>query len=601
LTNRLSRLLRSGPALGALIALAGLGIALHLRSEVAAPPDALVVPDWALLDHTGAFHQLSRYRDRAAVVLFVHGVGCPVSRQSVPALRALRSRFSRDRVAILLLNGNPQDDRAALQQEAALLEPNLPILKDDSQLVLERLRITRTGEVFVLDPRTWHVVYRGPLDDRLHYEGARPAGGRRDYAADAVQGLLDGRAPTGKSTPAPVIGCVINTDELEASRRRPLTYTGDAAPILRERCVMCHRPGGIGPWAMDGYARVKGWAPMMREVILTRRMPPWNADPAVGRFAHDRSLTVAEQRTLVHWIDAGAPRGEGPDPLVVAADVVRQTEWPLGPPDLVVELPEQEVPASGETDYRYVRIPVTAVNDQWVRAVDLRPANRAVAHHLFAFLDYPARLRDRQPEWWRFAMNTFFAAYAPGLEPTPLPEGSGLLLPAGATFVFQLHYTSAGYATTDRPKLGLYFHREPPRLEYRVGAVAQLDLRIPPFAPDHEVQATRVLTTPVVLHDLAPHMHYRGSRFRFEAISPDGRREALLSVPRFQFAWQAIYQLQAPRRLPAGTTIVATGAFDNSPQNPANPDPSREVHWGGKSRDEMFIGYFGYTVPRVSP
>lgn len=582
--------------LAVLVVLTGINVGLFaLRGadrSTRPEPDRRIVGDFALLDQHGAFHQLSRYGRASAIVLYVYGIGCHVARQGVGVLQEVRRQFADRHVVVLMIDANPQDDRSALRAEAALLGTDIPILRDDSQLVVESLRVTRTGEAILLDPKTWRLVYRGPLDDRLQDGAARPVA-RRRYLVEALDAHLAGR-PVAVDTPA-ALGCAITPLAAGGADQREVAYASDVAPILEARCRHCHTRGGIGPWAMDGYPQIKGWSAMIREVILTGRMPPWPADPTIGRFSPDRSLGVAEKRTLVHWIEAGAPRGAGPDPLAERPPAPASV-WPLGRPAAVVDVPVQEIPASGTIDYRYVRIPTPFARDTWIRAAHFRPGNRAVMHHGFIFVEYPAGLRTREPAW-ADGMGSYFAIYAPGYDVAPFPEGSGQLLPAGSTLVFQLHYTPVGYATTDQPSLALYVHDRPPSLEYRVESAVNHDFRIPPHAPDHEVEATHRVARGVTLRGLFPHMHYRGSRFEYEARYPDGRREVLLSVPRYQFAWQTLYTLATPKPLPAGTVIRARGAYDNSDRNPANPDPSKEVGWGGQSWDEMFVGYLVFTAP----
>jgi hypothetical protein len=347
---------------------------------------------------------------------------------------------------------------------------------------------------------------------------------------------------------------------------------------------------------MDGYDKVKTWSPRMRAALMTGRMPPWQADPAIGTFAHDRSLSVDQKRTLVRWIDAGAPRGGDADPLS-ANPAPPGEEWPLGKPDLVLDLPVQEIPATGTLDYIYVQVPAPVSQDTWVRALHMTPSNPAVMHHAALFLEYPTTWQHQQPKWHGGAAG-FFGAYAPGLQPVAFPPDAGGFLPAGATLLFQLHYTTNGQATTDRPRVAFYFHPRPPELEARVVAGVNHEFVLPPNVEDFPVETSYVFDRAVTLHGMLPHMHHRGKRFRYEAHYPDGTREVLLSVPRYDFNWQTFYMLRTPRAIPAQTKIVMTGAFDNSARNPANPDPSKEVRWGHQSWDEMFIGYMMYTAPK---
>jgi peroxiredoxin len=515
--------------------------------------------NFALLDHEGRFHELHRYADRRAIVLFVHGNGCPVVRSALPALHRLRAEHEPRGVAFLGLNANPQDTRSSVAAEAREFGIELPVLMDESQLVAGALGVERTAEAIAIDPAArFEIVFRGSLD--------------------GLDAHLAGRAaPPGARAP---LGCLVSY----LDRERTVSYADDVAPLLRRRCLDCHREGGVAPWVMRDFATLRGWSAMMREVVRTLRMPPGQIDPHVGSFRDARTLSPDEARQLVRWIEAGAPRGAGADPLADAPPAPAP-EWPLGEPDLVLELPEQAIPATGVVDYRYLRIDVGNPEDRWVRAVDLRPSNPRVMHHALA---------SRPPPDGSVWIEGVFAAYAPGRDPEALPAHTGRLLPAHATLRFQLHYTASGRPETDRPRLALYFHDARPTHALQVAAALNRDFSIPPFAPDHPVSASHRFERDVVLYSLTPHMHWRGKQVRFDVEHPDGARELLLSVPRYQFDWQRPHVLAEPRRLRAGTRIVVSGSFDNSAANPQNPDPSRSVGWGEQSFDEMFLGYLVY-------
>lgn len=599
------------------------------------PASTQVVADFSLLDHEGRHHQLKRYAGSRAVVVFVHGVGCNIARDSLPALRSLREQFTVresdflmplrrqplditqgfgtqlwqrvtyriDRllnwnwrraaadgnVVFLMLNANPQDNRAALQADAEALGIDFPILRDDTQLVAQDLKIGRTAQALLIDTHTWSIAYRGPVDDKLHFEGRKPEAGAH-YLHDAIEAVIAGRNPA----PAPPedLGCAVT-----ALPKTVPAYSTQVAPLLAEKCTACHRAGGVAPWAMDQYATVKGWSAMLREVVASRRMPPWHADPVIGHFSNDRSLTPAQIRLLTDWVDAGAPRGDGPDPLLNQSKPAQGDGWPLGPPDLVIEAPRQEVPATGVLDYRYADAPITLDRDVWVRAVHLRPGNPALVHHSFALVKFPTGAASKQYDF-KNGENGFFAAYVPGFDVIPFPQGSGQFLPRGTTVQFQLHYTPVGRAGSDVTRLGIYLHKEPPQRELVVASAFKQDIRIPPELAKYPVSASFRFSQDAQLHGLFPHMHLRGKDFRFEARFPDGRRQTVLSVPRYKFDWQGLYSLSEPLAMPANTEIMALGTYDNSPLNPANPDPSKVVHWGLQTFEEMFIGYLMYSVPR---
>jgi hypothetical protein len=267
-----------------------------------------------------------------------------------------------------------------------------------------------------------------------------------------------------------------------------------------------------------------------------------------------------------------------------------ESEWPLGQPDLVVEVPAFDVPATGVVDYSYPRVPNPLKEDRWVRAMHVLPGSRAVVHHVLAGIDDPS-YRGQRPFVEQLAA---FGGYSPGRNFLPFPEGSGVRLRAGADLLFQMHYTPNGKAVRDVTRVGFYFHAEPPKHEMRLQFLMTAGLRIPPHAKAHSETVIHTFERDVVLYSLMPHAHLRGKASKFAAVYPDGREETLLSVPRYDFNWQTVYSLQEPRRLPAGTRIRFEMVWDNSAQNPANPDPTRTVPWGDQTWDEMNAGWIRY-------
>lgn len=565
------------------------------------------VENFALLDHQGRYRELYRQRAASAVVLYVYGRGCPITRAVLPDLHALADDFAERGVTFWLIDANPQDDRAALAEEAEAWKIALPILLDEAQLVRRALRLERTAEALVIDPASWTVVHRGALNDRLDYEVQRQRASRRPVA-EALEVLLASQTPTpgqpsrgasasrqvaaalAEIAPAPVRGCLIH----DADGAQVPDYASDVAPILIDHCLSCHRPQGVAPWEMSDHEMVRGWSSMIREVVRTRRMPPWHADPHIGTFANDLGLSPTQASTLVRWVEAGAPRGSGDDPLPALARPPA-TSWAMGEPDVVLDVAPQTIPAAGLLPYRYVDLEIPrempARGPLWVSAVDLQPSNRTVLHHALAHVIYPPD-HPRSVEHWQ---NEVFAGYSPGLVGHPFPAGTGRTVPAGAKIRVELHYTTTGREELDTPKLGIYLAEQAPRYELHTRGPAQTQLDIPPGKADYEVETRITLTKDAMLYALLPHMHYRGSRVQFEAIYPSGDREVLLSVPNYRFTWQRYYVLAAPKPIPQGTEIVVRGAFDNSPQNPWNPDPTAWVHWGPQSSDEMFIGYLHYA------
>jgi len=311
-------------------------------------------------------------------------------------------------------------------------------------------------------------------------------------------------------------------------------------------------------------------------------MPPWGADPHFGKFANDRSLTVAEAQTLLRWIEQGAPRGEGQDPLPNAAQPA--ADWPLGPPDYIIRLtrPEQ-IPATGLIDLRHQILDAPFTNDVWIGALDVKPGNRKVLHHVALRAVYPGQtVADAVP----------IAGWNPGHESHRFPDGTGKRFKQGVKFHIDLHYTTIGVPQTDQTEVGFYLLPTEPKAALEARAAWDADFSIPPGEPELKSSALIPFEQEMLLYDLRPHMHYRGSWFKFELLYANGQRETLLSVPRFDFNWQTTYILAEPKRVAAGTWMLCSGGFDNSSHNPGNPDPAKRVRWGEQSWDEMFIGHF---------
>jgi len=545
--------------------------------------------NFSLLDYKGKYYELRR-TDARVVVLFFTGNGCPVARQSIAKLKALRDHFSDRGVAIWMINSVAQDDRESIEKEAdEFKEEPLPVLIDDTQQIAHMLDVKRTAETICIDTRDWTVFYRGAIDDQL-VEGAQKPEPTEKYVEKAVDELLAGKSI---SHPATVgHGCLITFDEPVAGGA-PVSYSKEIAPLLQSKCVGCHSPGNIGPFALSSYQKVKGRSEMIREVLAARRMPPWDADPRYGHFKNDRSMSVAQKKLLLRWIDQGLPKDDGPDPL--AQTRTGAQDWPMGQPDYIVKLPSpQQIPATGVLDYRYVDIPSPITNDVWLSAAVFRPDNHRVVHHLIVRAKYPKTPKLAEDD-------VFLTGWAPGIDyqNQSYPDGAGKFLGKGATLNFELHYTADGKPETDQSELGLYVLKSQPKMALQTHAAYNLDVMVPAHESQAPSYAIDGFKHDSWLFDLAPHMHLRGSWFKYEALYPDGKRETLLSVPHYDFNWQTIYRLAEPKKMPAGTWILCTGGFDNSARNPSNPNPDKRVIWGAQSFDEMFIGFM--DVAKIPP
>ncbi len=373
-----------------------------------------------------------------------------------------------------------------------------------------------------------------------------------------------------------------------------VTFTKDVAPILFNSCAECHRPSGIAPMSLMSYKDVRPWAKSVRERVVDRSMPPWFADPKHGEFANNPSLSQAEINTIVAWVDAGAPKGDDKD-LPPAPKFVEG--WTIGTPDVVLSMREEySVPAEGVIPYRYYVIPTNFTEDKWVQAVEIKPGDRRVVHHVIASLT-EAGAGESDARQGRVGG---LGGITPNKTGIVYPPGTARLVRKGSNIVLQMHYTTMGEAAKDRTSVGLIFTKEPPKRVLGGGNALNVRFVIPPGAPSHEVRSTTTFKEDTYLYALMPHMHVRGKDFTYTVVYPDGRSEIVLHVPNYNFNWQLTYQLKKPLFLPKGTRLDCVAHFDNSTRNKFNPDPTKEVRWGDQTWEEMMIGWYT-TVRSLEP
>jgi thiol-disulfide isomerase/thioredoxin len=494
--------------------------------------------------------------DRKALVVAFTAPDCPLSKLYKPKLERLEKELAPKGVRVLLVSA---DDAA----------------------MTKLLDVRRTTEVFVIDPSR-AIRYRGAVDDQygLDYKRDAPT---KTWLLDAVDAVLAGRAPAVARTDA--AGCPIEASTPPVGK---VSYHKDVAPILQKRCVDCHRPGEIGPFSLSTFADAKKVAKRLKEAVESKRMPPWHASADAGSWHNDRSLTDVEIKTIVNWVNGGTPEGspkDGPPARTFTEG------WAIGTPDVVFKLPKPEkIPAEGTIQYRYVRVPTNLKEDRWVAAMEVRPGERKVVHNVLVFAQYPLNRLKEQPPVDGGLEHGYFAIMVPGESPTVFPEGHGKKLPAGAWLIFQLHYTAVGEATEDQTSIGLVWAKKPAEKEVVTRGIVNRRIAIPPGASSHKEEALFTLDRDARILGFLPHMHVRGKAFRYTAVHPDGREEVLLDVPRYDFNWQTRYRPK-DLRLKAGTKIRATATFDNSKDNPWNPDPNQLVRFGQQTWEEMLIGY----------
>src|SRR5690606_25221249 len=374
----------------------------------------------------------------------------------------LRTTWEPKGVQFLMLNSSPEYDLASVRKMSALYDINFPIMHDDSQLVAESLGISKAGEILVIDPTSLQLVFRGPLDKPVPRD--TPLEKAHTPLASALAAVVSGKHKGMDTVIEPVSdGCEMAFPVRDMHAKAVPDYARDVAPILLENCATCHVEGGIGPFPMNSYEMVRGWAPMMREVVMTKRMPPAQVDPSINHFTNANYMSIEDQQTLVHWIDAGAPRGKaGKDPLLAVQPV--ETKWDLGEPDMIVDVPAFEVPATGVLDYFNHVIELNFEEDKYVRAVQFIPGDDRALHHLLAYITSPESADEVMSEE---NVRDFLEGYAPGkTAATTFPENTGVFIPKGYNLTMQMHYTPMGKAVVDETKVGLYFHDAKPDYKF---------------------------------------------------------------------------------------------------------------------------------------
>jgi hypothetical protein len=319
-------------------------------------------------------------------------------------------------------------------------------------------------------------------------------------------------------------------------------------------------------------------------VIREERMPPWYADPRHGKFSNDRRMPKEDADTLLAWVKQGCPKGDEKD---LPPSVKFPEGWRIGQPDAVFEMKEEyKVPATGVLPYLKFTVDPGFTEDKWVRGSEARPGNRAVVHHILVYALAPGK-RPYEPD----GTAAMLTGWAPGDMAGAYPKGVAKRVAAGSKLVFEVHYTPNGKEQTDRSSIGLIFAPEPPEYVVETNILANLVLQIPPKKPLHHEEFTYTFPEDVRILSFMPHMHLRGTSARYTATFPDGRTETLLSVPDYNFGWQSIYRFAEPVAAPKGTKLVWAGEWDNSADNPRNPDSTKAVKWGLQTWDEMQNGW----------
>lgn len=522
---------------------------------------------------------------KATVVCFL-GAECPLARLYGPKLNEMQAAYAAQGVQFIGVNSNQQDSLEDVKQYVKRYEISFPMAKDYNNEVADRFHAVRTPEVFVLDQQLT-VRYRGRIDNQ-YLPGISRAETTTHDLKNALDQLLAGK-PIEVSETKPN-GCFIGRVKQNEVTTK-LTFCKEVAGVLHRHCVECHRTGEIAPFSLTDYDEVRGWADTMLETIEDGRMPPWHASPKYGHYANARFMPEKDKEILREWVAGGMPYGDIKD----LPELPRFREgWHLPRvPDVVYEMRKRPfvVPKEGVVEYQYFVVDPGFKEDKWITGAQVLPGNRSVVHHAIVFI--------RPPDGADFRGIGWLTAYVPGQRINMLPPGRARKVPAGSKLVFQMHYTPTGSVAEDISKVGLIFGKDE-EISHEVFTLIGIDqeFEIPPHASDFPVSAkVRRIPPHAELLAIAPHMHLRGKSFRL-FTKQDKKKEILLDVPNYDFNWQHIYELSKPMSLDTVDGLEFTVKFDNSKDNPFNPDPNEYVTWGDQTWEEMAIAFFEVAEPR---
>lgn len=555
------------------------------------------VTNFTLDDYRGKSISLNDFRDAKLVVLVFLGTECPLAKRYAGRLQEIAKQYRANQVAVIGLNSNVQDNLTEIGAFVRRHGLDYPMLKDVGNAVADAVGAQRTPEVFLLDANRV-IRYRGRIDDQYAVGIVRNKPDREDLKA-AIDELLAGNAVSEPQTTP--VGCQIGRMR-KVNPSSEVTYSNQIARIFRDHCVQCHRDGEIAPFTLTSYDDVVGWGDMISEVIREQRMPPWHADSRYGEFSNNCSLSDEEKQLVYTWVENGCPEGDrGQLPELPRFT----TGWQLPrKPDKIFSMADKPhvVPADAGPEgiaYQNFWVDPGFSEDTWIKAIEVRPGNRAVVHHIVIYL-HPGGKEENFKGLFTGKEFYYLGAYLPGfLAGDPFPDGAAKKIPAGSWLRFEMHYVPVGTEQEDLSSVGLVFaDREQVTHEVRTLAVVKADFEIKPRLDNQTFTKTSV-RTPIDMQMLGffPHMHLRGKTFKYDAEYPDGRRETLLSVPRFDSNWQTRYSLRAQKTLPAGSRITITASYDNSEANLANPDSSVSVFNGEQTWDEMMVGYIDVLFP----
>lgn len=556
---------------------------------------------------------LQELRGKSATVLVFLSTECPISNGYLTTVNRLASDYQPKGVNVVGINSNEGCSLRDMANHRKEFGISFPVLKDAGAIIADDLKATHCPEVMVMDDKG-AIRYRGRIDDRYAKRGGAAGDVQRHDLRIALQEVLDGKPVTVETTK--VTGCPIARPAIKQKvTESSVTYSEHVAPLLQMHCENCHRPGGIGPFALQTYEQAVLWADDIREFTTNRQMPPWLPEDEAGDFHNRRVMSDDAIELIRKWVEAGSPEG---DRSKLPAPRQFSDDWAFGTPDLIVQPDEPfDVPADGKDIYRCFVIPTDFHSDQFVQSVEVRPGNSRVVHHVIVFLDTGNRSRqldasDPGPGYSTSAGFPGFlpagglGGWAPGNLPRQLPDGVAKVLPSKAKLVVQVHYHPSGKPERDQTQIGLYFNKTPVTRAVRVLPIMPFGgplsgMNIPANDSNAEVKVSLTLPRDVLALTITPHMHLLGKDMTVIATLPDGSTRTVIKLRRWDFNWQESYQIREPMNLPKGTRLDLVAHFDNSADNPSNPNrPPKNVRWGENTVDEMCIAFLEFVPAELA-
>ncbi len=592
------------------------------------------MPNFTFKDAAGKTYRLYELENQKAIVLAFVSFECPVSNSYLAPLTEIQKEFGKFGVTVWGLTTNEDDTLDDIAKSVKRFDLAFPVFKDERLKTADALKAEVTPEVFVLDGQ-FNLKYRGRIDNMYSERLKKHQQITEHNLRQTLAELVTGRPVSVPATQA--IGCKILREEKAIAKEGKVTYHRDVAPIMQKHCQECHRPGEVGPFSLMTYKQAVNWAQDIKIYTQKREMPPWKVSEGMA-FHSERRLTEAEIKTLADWADHGTPAGDVKD---APAPRTFPKGWQLGTPDLILSPSDDFVLGpSGRDVFRCFVMPTKLKEEKYISAVELRPGNPQVVHHLLLFIDTAGAGRkleieaqqkekdnpiidehtklptkyDRGPGYTRsmgvgFLPTRGLMGWAPGIQPRYLPDGVGFVLPKESDIVMQVHYHRNGRAERDKTQLGLYFAKKKIEYPYQASAIAgnplKLVLGIPAGEANFKIDGSSVATGDFTLLSVMPHMHLLGKDIKLTMTPPGGKEQLVFNVKAWDYNWQEMYFLKEPIQVKAGTKFALDATYDNSAKNPLNPfSPPRVVTLGEQTTNEMcfvFLGGYSGSSSRVLP